>query len=383
MAIEGPLRELGIHDVFQLLDLNRKTGVLRLSSELRRNEGGVWFRGGAVVYAEIRSNPHRLGELLVRAGKITDGDLRRARAMQADEGGKRRIGDILIEIGAISASELARQVRFQVEEVIFEMMGWQEGYFSFSEEPVEVSPADALTQIRIETLLMEGARRIDEWSRMARKIPHVGVVPSLAPASAGGDEGALDLLPGEWEILALVDGERDIRGIAGALTRSEFEVAKTLYGLESAGVLSLATGRRAPLADGQPGESADGMLAAAEGAVATSDLEGARGILESALASFPHDPRLYALLGRVHLLANRPGDAEEAFRRGLRLDSLLAPAHRLLGDALARQGRLREATAWWGRWLSLLEQTGEGNGGAVREAVRAAQILDQYLRDLT
>ena len=31
MAIEGPLRELGIHDVFQLLDLNRKTGVLRVT----------------------------------------------------------------------------------------------------------------------------------------------------------------------------------------------------------------------------------------------------------------------------------------------------------------------------------------------------------------
>ena len=28
MPIEGPLRELGIHDVFQLLDLSRKTGIL-------------------------------------------------------------------------------------------------------------------------------------------------------------------------------------------------------------------------------------------------------------------------------------------------------------------------------------------------------------------
>ena len=32
MAIEGPLRELGIHDVFQLLDLSRKTGMLRVTS---------------------------------------------------------------------------------------------------------------------------------------------------------------------------------------------------------------------------------------------------------------------------------------------------------------------------------------------------------------
>ena len=82
MAIEGPLKELGIHDVFQLLDLNRKTGVLRVTSDLRHNQGIVWFRGGAVVYAEIRNNPHPLGELLVRAGKIGEADLDRARAMQ-------------------------------------------------------------------------------------------------------------------------------------------------------------------------------------------------------------------------------------------------------------------------------------------------------------
>jgi hypothetical protein len=43
MAIEGPLRELGIHDVFQLLDLSRKTGVLRVTSELRHNAGTIYF----------------------------------------------------------------------------------------------------------------------------------------------------------------------------------------------------------------------------------------------------------------------------------------------------------------------------------------------------
>ena len=61
MAIEGPLRELGIHDVFQLLDLSRKTGALRVTSELRHNEGTIYFDNGVIVSAEIRSNPHPLG----------------------------------------------------------------------------------------------------------------------------------------------------------------------------------------------------------------------------------------------------------------------------------------------------------------------------------
>src|SRR2546426_7855454 len=85
MAIEGPLRELGIHDVFQLLDLSRKTGVLRVTSELRHNAGTILFEGGAIIFAEIRSNPHRLGALLLRTGKITEADLERARDMRSEE----------------------------------------------------------------------------------------------------------------------------------------------------------------------------------------------------------------------------------------------------------------------------------------------------------
>jgi hypothetical protein len=347
MAIEGPLRELGIHDVFQLLDLNRKTGVLRVTSELRHNDGSVWFTGGAVVYAEIRSNPHPLGDMLVRVGKITDAELRRAHAIQQEEGKVRRIGDILVENEVVTSADVERHVRFQVEEVIFEMMGWHEGYFSFSEEPVVVVPGDAVTVVRIETLLMEGARRIDEWSRMERRIPHVGVIPSLAP-DAAGDDGALDLLPTEWEVLALVDGERDIRGIANALARSDFDVAKTVFGLDSAGVLMLSAAA-GPVPRDSPARSVDEFMDEANGALAKDDLEGARGIIETALGTYPHEGRLYVQLGTVHLAANRPADAEEFFRRGLRLDSLLVSAHRLLGDALARQGRLREATAWWGR----------------------------------
>ena len=126
MAIEGPLRELGIHDVFQLLDLSQKTGVLRVVSELRSNEGKVYFDGGAVVYAEIRSNPHPFGSLLVHSGKIDDADLRRARDLQA-RGDQRRLGHILVSIGSLTEREMERQGRQQIGEVIFQLMHWQEG----------------------------------------------------------------------------------------------------------------------------------------------------------------------------------------------------------------------------------------------------------------
>ena len=86
MAIEGPLRELGIHDVFQLLDLSRKTGALRVSSELREDEGLVFFDGGRVVQATIRSTAMPTEVALLQAGRVTDDDIARARARQDLDG---------------------------------------------------------------------------------------------------------------------------------------------------------------------------------------------------------------------------------------------------------------------------------------------------------
>src|SRR2546422_400050 len=166
MAIEGPLRELGIHDVFQLLDLSRKTGVLRVTSDLRHNAGTIYFEDGTIIFAEIRSNPHPLGALLLRTGKITEADLERARDMQQRQGDSRRLGEILVSLGALTRRELQRQVRFQIEEVVFEVMSWREGYFSFSEGTPTELPTDAVVRIPTEALLMEGARRDRKSTRL-------------------------------------------------------------------------------------------------------------------------------------------------------------------------------------------------------------------------
>src|SRR4051812_1889926 len=338
MAIEGPLRELGIHDVFQLLDLSRKTGALHVTSDLRHNEGTIYFDSGVVVSAEIRSNPHPLGAMLLRTGKITESDLERARDMQQRQGDKRRLGEILVSLGVITSREVERQVRFQIEEVVFEVMSWNEGHFSFKEQTDTKMPTEVTVRIPVEALLMEGARRIDEWSRIENRISHVGVVPSLAPPPEGGG-GELDLLPPEWEVLALIDGERSVRGIATELGRSDFEVAKTLFGLESAGVIVLVdpgTSRRgrASVAGDLPE-----LVATAERALVERDLDAARAAAEQAGNTHPHDPTVHVLLGRIHLAQGHASSAADILRRALRLDPLLAAAHRYLGFALVAMGR--------------------------------------------
>lgn len=376
MAIEGPLRELGIHDVFQLLDLSRKTGTLRVTSELRHNAGTVSFENGAIIAAEIRSNPHPLGGLLLRTGKITEADLERAHDMQQRQGDTRRLGEILVSLGAVTPRELQRQVRFQIEEVVFELMSWREGYFSFTEGPLADVPTDAAVRIPTEALLMEGARRIDEWSRIESRIPHLGVVPTLAPPAEGG-ESELDLLPPEWEMLAMIDGARDLRTIASELGRSDFDVAKTLFGLESAGVVVLVDPGTMPRERTTLTSDLAELVARAEDALGRRDVEEARALAEQAAGVHPHDPTVHLLLGRIAITAGRATDAVDELRRALRLDPLFVAAHRFLGYALVATGRFAEAVEQWDQWerLAPRSETELAQLDEVRRTKTAAQTL--------
>lgn len=375
MAIEGPLKELHIHDVFQLLDLGRKTGVLRVTSELRQNAGTVYLVDGAVVGAVIQSNPHPLGGLLVKAGKLTPEDLATARELQKRRNGM-KLGEVLVEMGVVTRKELERQIRAQVEEVIFELMSWAEGYFSFVEEAPEGFTAEANIRIPTESLLMEAARRIDEWSRFESKIPHLGVVPRL---NTGGDTPTLiDLRPEEWAVLAAVDGTQDVRTVAEGLARSDFEIAKTLFGLASAGIIVLEDPKAAPA--NRASELAV-LVARTEDLLTVADVPAAQLTAEEAVASYPQEGVAHLVLGRARLAANRFGEAARAFEESVSLEPTSAPAHRLLGHAYVGLGRFREAIDAWQRWRDLpgREPYEKTHAAQVDACMAAAAVLDDAL----
>ncbi len=381
MAIEGPLRELGIHDVFQLLDLSRKTGRLRVTSLLRDNEGTVYFDSGRVVAALIRSNPHPLGTLLMRAGKVAEGDLARARAMQAGDSQPRRLGEILVSIGALTPKELERQVRLQVEAVVFELMSWREGHFSFSEGQLGEIPADALTSISTESLLMEGARRIDEWARIAHKVPHLDMIPVLAPINES-HPSLLDLLPNEWEVLSLIDGRGDLRTIATALGTSDFDVARVAYGLLSTGVIELRERPRVPNA-GQPDAAADrDFLEGARQALRERRLSDALRLATLAAAHAPKSLETRLLLARVLLEERRDAEAEDELRRAQEIDPSSPLPLLERGRVAARRGALRDAVAVWQRYLASRQPEGSGATETVRNAAQLAAQLDKALEEL-
>lgn len=379
MPIEGPLRELGIHDVFQLLDLSRKTGALSVVSALRDNQGNVYFEKGAVVFASIRSNPHRLGDMLVRTGKISEADLDRARAAQ-EKGDRRRVGELLLETGAITPKELERQVRLHIEEVVFELMSWREGYFSFEERPIDDVPSDALVQISTESLLMEGARRIDEWSRIEGKVAHVGVIPVLAPARAD-HPSLLDLLPNEWEVLSEIDGVKDVREIALRLGQSDFDIAKIVYGMVTTGVIELRDPRLVtPAYVGAP-EDARPHVERARALLESGNAEGSLAAARQAIGADPQLTDARVAMARALNKLGRHNDGAEELRRALQLDPLHADAHLEMGYCAAARGDLNEAIASWERYLRMLPDA--GNAAKVREALASASRLQGILNGRT
>jgi tetratricopeptide (TPR) repeat protein len=344
VALEGPLKEFHIQDVFQLLELGRKSGILRITSELRQMSGTVSFDRGGVVAASL-ANSQPLGSRLVRLGKISEEDLDRARAMQ-ESGDPRRLGDILVAAGVIARRELDRQLKGQVEDTIFQLLGWSEGYFRFEDG----APCEAMVEnpVRIptEALLMEAARRHDEWSRIEAKVPHLRVVPRLPPPDTPSN-GRLDLLPFEWEVLAAVDGERDLHALASALGRSEFDVARTVFALSAAGVIILDNpGASRPAAAGNARDTA-GSLAPARGALARGEYE----------------------------------NAAKALQEVLRADPLMPEARRLFGVCQAALGRFRGAAETWKSWAGLgtLTSAEEGLVPEVQQLQQAAETLANEL----
>ena len=374
MAIEGPLRELGVHDVFQLLDLSRKTGVLTVTSGMRANQGSVYFDRGAVIFAAMRNNPRPLGELLIRAGKVTRGDLDRAAVVQEREMRARALGEVLVAQGAIAKRELDVMVRFQVEEIVFELLSWEEGYFSFEERRVEDAPAEATVRIATESLLMEAARRIDEWSRIERVVPNGLVVPRLA-AVRDDHAAQLDLLPNEWEVLAEIDGQRDLRTIARELARSEFDVAKIAYGLITTGVVELEAAP-APPAEDTSAAAAAGLLARAAEALRAGDAESAGNAAQQAVLAAPALADARLLLARTLARRGRHTEAAAELRIAAELDPLNPAVHRAIGWAAAGRGDYGEAAASWERYLRAAP------GAPEAMPVRAALAAVQRLRDL-
>ena len=229
MAIKGSLKEASLPDVIQLLYLGRRTGCLAVTD--RQNLGYIYFDDGKIAYASIVNRRDRLGDMLLRSGRITAEQLRQAVDQQASDR-EVRLGELLLAQGALTRQELDDYMRLQIEEAVYYLFTWTTGAFNF-EAGVRPDPRDFQVQINPEWLLLEGARRVDEWSLIEKKIPSFDLIftaDQARVAAAGAPLSEQELL-----VLPLLDGRRDVQQVVDESGLVEFLVGQALYSLITAG----------------------------------------------------------------------------------------------------------------------------------------------------
>ncbi len=229
MAIKGSLKEASLPDVLQLLALGKKTGCLAVSD--RQNFGYIFFNEGRICYASIVNRRDRIGDLLRKSQLVTNEQLDQALRVQ-EVHRNRRIGGILVELGFVAQEQLDRLLLLQIEESVYHLFTWTQGTFNF-EAGVRPEQQVFLVSINPESLLLEGARRVDEWSQIEKKIPSFDLIFAVDLAHSPDDE--VELSSAQHRILPLLDGTRDVRQVIDECSLIEFEAATALFGLITAG----------------------------------------------------------------------------------------------------------------------------------------------------
>ena len=338
MAIKGSLKEASLPDVLQLLALGQKSGCLSIAD--RSNFGYIYFDRGRISYASIVNRRDRLGDILVKHGLVSQEQLEAAVHKQTQDRTK-KLGEILVQQGVLTRDDLERYMRMQIEESVFYLFTWTQGTFNFE---ADVRPEqDFLVSINPESLLLEGARRVDEWSLIEKKISSFDLIFVVDRDRLAISEAALTET--QQRLLPLLDGTRDVNQAIEDTGLGEFEVGKALYGLITAGFLHRAgrtpSAEDARLSDARVEEHRNLGVAFYK-----------TGMLDEATREFrrvaelrPGDAQAHFFLGLVALKQARWKDAMEALRHAAEKGGGRPAVLHNLALACEHLGRLDEAEA--------------------------------------
>lgn len=259
MALEGTLHDFALPDILQLIALQKKTGLLTL----RGSDDTVilGFDAGALVSAEshARRLDTRLGTLLVKTKSLSAEGLARALEIQGQT--LQRLGFILLKNGFCDTEQLRAGLDAQVRKIAYGLFRWTDGEYVFDQQDGIDYDREFVRPIQVESLLMEGARMIDEWPIIQKVVrspelvyQRVPVGQQVEPADEDdveevGDlthpgrarrDGPIRISKAEWACYQLVDGRRKISDIVDRTFLSDFEGTKAFYDLLSRGLIEEA-----------------------------------------------------------------------------------------------------------------------------------------------
>jgi hypothetical protein len=220
MALEGTIKDFGLADILQLIGLQRKTGVLTLEGSA--DTVTVKFLEGTVVGADTseRNLEDLLGSVLVRTGRITAAQLQETLRIQRST--LQRLGYILVKQSFISDEDLEEALRIQVTQIVYRLFRWRAGKYQFAPMDHMEYDSEHFRPLSAETILMEGARMIDEWPILERRIKSPSVVFRKTEAGAALDVPVASLLDADIDF-GFQDTPEDAKAKAGEIKISPDE----------------------------------------------------------------------------------------------------------------------------------------------------------------
>ena len=236
MALEGNLKDFSLADMFRLLSSGAKTGTLHV--EGAQGEGVVCFREGQVYYASSTGASEAAGKRLVRAGIISEKQLRQAQGLmkiQKKDKAGRKLGQILVDEGYVEGTVLAEFISEQISDALFDLMRWEEGSLRFDSDEVRAEVDLGLT-VTIDEVLADSGRRFEMWNKIKDKIPSMDMRFAMS-ANPGLKPVDIHLKPREWMLLCYMHGSRSVRELVELTGYNDFETAKVVYGMYASGLI--------------------------------------------------------------------------------------------------------------------------------------------------
>jgi hypothetical protein len=258
MALEGTLRDFSLADIFQLIALQHKTGLLNVRSP--SDTVTLGFVDGMLVSAESSAQrlDTRLGTVLVKTRRLRPEDLQRALEIQSQT--LQRLGFILLKNGYCTGQDLRDGLDIQIRRIAYGLFRWTDGDYVFEQTDHVDYDHESTTPLGVEQVLMEGARMVDEWPIIEKVVRSLDLVyqrvPVAQPVIPADDEELVDDVEGsadragretrlepirisraEWAVYELVDGQRTVAEINEVTFLSEFDGCKAFYDLVSRGLI--------------------------------------------------------------------------------------------------------------------------------------------------
>jgi hypothetical protein len=226
--VEGSLAERDFPHLVQDVAKRRWTGVLTLT---HRGIRTVVVHEGRLVFATSSDPDDRLGELLLRRGRISLRQLVDAgRAVRPGH----RLGTILVQEGVLAPKALVASVIEHTQEIIYGAFQWTEGRFRL--EAGEAPDESITLNMRTPDLILEGVQRIESWSRVERGM---GGITARYLRSPQHQElaRAMNLSAHRQDLLDALETERTVEDLCAALPLTDFDLCRTLWAFGVIGVV--------------------------------------------------------------------------------------------------------------------------------------------------